>query len=131
MRFRKLPRTGCICSGNVGRRLRARHDLSHYPAFVGSIKDVHGAEIHALDNAIDFTGLRVLEVGAGEGRMTTRYAGLTESVLAIEPDAESLATARAHVPPELQERISFRLVDAAELDEPAESFDAAFLSWSL
>jgi ubiquinone/menaquinone biosynthesis C-methylase UbiE len=98
---------------------------------VGSIKDVHGAEIHALNNAIDFTGLRVLEVGVGEGRMTTRYAGLTDSVLAIEPDAESLAMARARVPPELHERISFRLVDAAELDEPAESFDAAFLSWSL
>jgi ubiquinone/menaquinone biosynthesis C-methylase UbiE len=98
---------------------------------MGSIKDVHGAELQALNNVIDFTGLRVLEVGAGEGRMTTRYAGVTESVVAIEPNAESLATAQSLVPPELQERISFRLADAAELDEPAESFDAGFLSWSL
>jgi ubiquinone/menaquinone biosynthesis C-methylase UbiE len=98
---------------------------------VGSIKDVHGAELQTLNNIIDLTGLRVLEVGAGEGRMTSRYAGMTKAVVAIEPDAESLATAQSLVPPELQERISFRLVDAAELDEPAESFDAAFLSWSL
>jgi len=102
-----------------------------YSALVGSIKDIHGAELQALTSVIDFTGLRVLEVGAGEGRMTTRYADLTKSVVAIEPDAESLATAQSLVPPELEERISFRLVDAAELDEPAESFDAAFLSWSL
>jgi ubiquinone/menaquinone biosynthesis C-methylase UbiE len=105
--------------------------LHHYSALVASIKDVHGAELQALNNVIDFTGLRVLEVGAGEGRMTTRYAGVTKSVVAIEPDAESLETAQSLVPPELQERISFRLADAAELDEPAESFDAAFLSWSL
>lgn len=98
---------------------------------MGSIKDVHGAEIQALENVIDFAGLRVLEVGAGEGRMTTRYAALTKSVLAIEPHAESLARAQALVPPELRERISFRLADATELDEPADSFDAAFLPWSL
>lgn len=98
---------------------------------VGSIKDVHGAEIQALNDVMDLTGLRVLEVGAGEGRMTARYAALTKSVLAIEPDRESLTRAEALVPPELRERISFRLADATELDEPADSFDAAFLSWSL
>jgi ubiquinone/menaquinone biosynthesis C-methylase UbiE len=102
-----------------------------YSALVGSIKDIHGTELQALTSVIDLNGLRVLEVGAGEGRMTTRYAGVTKSVVAIEPDEESLARAQSLVPPELQERISFRLVDAAELDEPAESFDAAFLSWSL
>jgi ubiquinone/menaquinone biosynthesis C-methylase UbiE len=80
---------------------------------------------------IDFTGLRVLEVGSGEGRLTWRYAGPTQSVVGIEPDAESLARARAGVPPDLAERVSFRLVDATELDEPADSFDVAFLSWSL
>jgi ubiquinone/menaquinone biosynthesis C-methylase UbiE len=102
-----------------------------YSALVGSIRDIHGTELQALTSVIDLNGLRVLEVGAGEGRMTIRYAGVTKSVVAIEPDEESLARAQSLVPPELQERISFRLVDAAELDEPAQSFDAAFLSWSL
>jgi 2-polyprenyl-3-methyl-5-hydroxy-6-metoxy-1,4-benzoquinol methylase len=98
---------------------------------VASIKDPDGAEISALDRLVDFTDKRVLEVGSGEGRLTWRYAGATRSVLAIEPEAESVGLAQADIPPELADRVSFRVVDAGELDEPAESFDVAFLSWSL
>jgi ubiquinone/menaquinone biosynthesis C-methylase UbiE len=98
---------------------------------VASIKDPEGAEIRALRRLIDFTGLRVLEVGSGEGRLTWRYAVSTRSVVGIEPDAEALGRARADTPPELADRVSFRLLDATELDEPAGSFDVAFLSWSL
>jgi cyclopropane fatty-acyl-phospholipid synthase-like methyltransferase len=98
---------------------------------VASIKDAEGAEPPALAKLIDLTGLRVLEVGSGEGRQTLRYAGLTAGVLAIEPDAEALAVAHAALPPELEEHVTFRLQDVLELDEPAQSFDAAFLSWSL
>jgi ubiquinone/menaquinone biosynthesis C-methylase UbiE len=96
-----------------------------------SLKDPEGAEIEALGRLFDFTDKRILEVGSGEGRLTWRYAHLTRGVLAIDPDAESLALARAAALPGLADRVSFRLLDATELDEPEESFDAAFLSWSL
>jgi cyclopropane fatty-acyl-phospholipid synthase-like methyltransferase len=98
---------------------------------VASIKDPEGAEIRALDRLVDLRDKRVLEVGSGEGRLTWRYAGATRTVLAVEPDAEAIALAEADIPPELSDRVSFRLSDAAELDEPPESFDVAFLSWSL
>jgi 2-polyprenyl-3-methyl-5-hydroxy-6-metoxy-1,4-benzoquinol methylase len=112
--------------------IERRTRLTPYPALpVASIKDPHGAEIRALARLFDFSGKRVLEVGSGEGRLTRRYAGATQSVLAIEPDAEAVALAQAGIPPDLAERVSFRMLDATELEEPPGSFDAAFLSWSL
>jgi 16S rRNA A1518/A1519 N6-dimethyltransferase RsmA/KsgA/DIM1 with predicted DNA glycosylase/AP lyase activity len=98
---------------------------------VASSKDPEGAEIRALERLFDFTDKRVLEIGSGEGRLTWRYAGGTRSVLAVEPDAEAVALAQADLPPELADRVSFRVTDAGELDEPRGSFDVAFLSWSL
>jgi ubiquinone/menaquinone biosynthesis C-methylase UbiE len=96
-----------------------------------SIKDPEGAETRALAELVDFTGLRVLEVGSGDGRLTWRYAGPTRRVLGIDPEAESVKTARADLPPELARRVRFRVLDAEELEEPPGTFDVAFLSWSL
>ncbi|MGH3052888.1 MAG: class I SAM-dependent methyltransferase [Gaiellaceae bacterium] len=98
---------------------------------MASQRDAESAEIPALESLIDLRGLRVLEIGSGEGRQTFRYAGLAASVLAIEPDANAVATAQAELPSELRDRVAFRLQDVLELDEPADSFDVAFLSWSL
>jgi ubiquinone/menaquinone biosynthesis C-methylase UbiE len=98
---------------------------------VPSIKDPEGAETSALAELVDFTGLRVLEVGSGEGRLTWRYAGPTRRVLGIDPESESVKAARADMPPELADRVRFRVLDAEELDEPSGTFDVAFLSWSL
>jgi 2-polyprenyl-3-methyl-5-hydroxy-6-metoxy-1,4-benzoquinol methylase len=80
---------------------------------------------------VDFTGKRVLEVGAGEGRLTWRYAGPTAFVLGIDPDAESVEVAKEETPPELAGRVEFRVLEAEELAEPETGFDIAFLSWSL
>ena len=96
-----------------------------------SLKDAENAEIPALESLIDLSGLRILEIGSGEGRQTIRYAAVTASVLAIEPDEEAVANAHAELPPELEDRVTFRLQDVLDLDEPPGSFDAAFLSWSL
>jgi cyclopropane fatty-acyl-phospholipid synthase-like methyltransferase len=98
---------------------------------MASEKDAEHAEIPALDSLIDLAGLRILEIGSGEGRQTVRYAAAAASVLAIEPDEEAVATAQAELPPELRDRVTFRLQDVVDLDEPPGSFDAAFLSWSL
>jgi 2-polyprenyl-3-methyl-5-hydroxy-6-metoxy-1,4-benzoquinol methylase len=98
---------------------------------MGSTKDPDGADAAALDALVDLNGLRILEVGAGEGRLTWHLARNAASVLAIDSDAASIDVARAEVPAALGHRVSFKAVDAIELDEPEESFDAAFLSWSL
>ncbi len=76
-------------------------------------------------------GLRVLELGCGDGRLTFRYAHETESVLAVDPDAERIANALAARPPELANRVTFAVSGAAEVDCPRRRFDLALFSWSL
>ena len=87
--------------------------------------------MRALARLIDFTGRRVLEVGSGEGRLTWRYARAASSVLGIDPEPASVEAARAATPADLTERVSFRVHNAEQLDEPAGRFDVAFLAWSL
>jgi 2-polyprenyl-3-methyl-5-hydroxy-6-metoxy-1,4-benzoquinol methylase len=92
-----------------------------------SAVDVDGAELAALLAAADPTGLRVLEVGCGEGRLTRRYAGRAASVLAIDTDATRIAAARAAI---ADPHIRFETATLEELDVPP-GFDLTFFSWSL
>jgi 2-polyprenyl-3-methyl-5-hydroxy-6-metoxy-1,4-benzoquinol methylase len=96
-----------------------------------SVKDPDGADAAALDSLADLSGLRVLEIGAGEGRLTQHLARKARYVVAIDSDEEAIAVARTGLPADVAERVLFKAVDATELDEPEESCDAAFLSWSL
>ena len=93
--------------------------------------DPEGVETAALSRVARLQGLRVLELGCGDGRLTFRYAGATASVLAVDPDEERIAAARAAVPPDLDERVSFAAASAHEVDAPPQSFDLALFSWSL
>ncbi|MGH3103797.1 MAG: class I SAM-dependent methyltransferase [Gaiellaceae bacterium] len=95
------------------------------------VTDAEGAQAAALERLADLTGVRVLEVGCGEGRLTWSFASRAASVLAIDPDGERVAQARADLPVELEERVRFGVAPAHELEEPPDSFDVAFLSWSL
>jgi 2-polyprenyl-3-methyl-5-hydroxy-6-metoxy-1,4-benzoquinol methylase len=96
-----------------------------------TIVDPTGAELAALAEVVDFSGLRVLEIGCGDGRLTWRYAGQTQVVLGIDPDEGAIAAARAATPPELRERIHFDVASPVERDVPRRRFDLAFFSWSL
>jgi ubiquinone/menaquinone biosynthesis C-methylase UbiE len=93
--------------------------------------DILEDETAALGEVVDFRGQRVLEVGAGEGRLTWRFATETASVLAIDPDEERIEQGRAELPASLAERVQLKVMDAIELDVPRQSFDVALLSWSL
>jgi predicted RNA methylase len=96
-----------------------------------TIVDPTGAELAALAEMVDFSGLRVLEIGCGNGRLTWRYAGPAEEVLGIDPDKEAIAAARAASPTELRERVHFEVSSPVERDVPRGHFDLAFFSWSL
>lgn len=93
--------------------------------------DPEGAELDALARVVDFRGLRVLDVGCGDGRLVWRIAPDAAFVLGIDEEEDEIAAARAAIPPELEGRVHFEAGDvtAAEL-EPA-GFDVAFLTWSL
>lgn len=93
--------------------------------------DPEGAEIAALDRLVDFSGLRVLDVGCGDGRLTWRFAEPTAAVLGVDPSEELIAQARGATPAELADRVRFEVCRAEDLDEPPASFDVAFLTWTL
>lgn len=76
-------------------------------------------------------GLRVLELGCGDGRLTRRFGGAAASVLAVDPDAEQIAEARRSLPPELAGTVSFAVMGAAEVKPGRRRFDLALFSWSL
>jgi ubiquinone/menaquinone biosynthesis C-methylase UbiE len=93
--------------------------------------DPEGAETDALARIAPMDGLRVLELGCGDGRLTFRYADAAASVLAVDPDADQIAKARATLPRGLADRVSFAVVGAEEVDAPRKEFDLALFSWSL
>lgn len=96
-------------------------------------RDPEGTEIEALQAVADLEGRRVLEIGAGNGRLTWRYAHRTAHVTAIEPDGDAIASAERECPSELQNRISFQPVGIEEFkpDPRQGQYEVVLLSWSL
>jgi ubiquinone/menaquinone biosynthesis C-methylase UbiE len=107
-----------------GRRIG--HDL-----LVSRRIDPEGAETAALAKLVELEGLCVLELGCGNGRLTFRYAQRAQRVLAIDPDHECIAEARATTPPELRDTVEFLVSKAEDVDAPRSSFDVALFSSSL
>ena len=95
-----------------------------------SVRDVDEGEARVLRSCRDFDAANVLEVGCGDGRLTRLYESRAESVLGIDPEEESIETARAETPSDLSERVGFEVGKAEELSQTA-AFEVAFLSWSL
>ena len=92
-------------------------------------------EVRALRAAADWRGVRVLEIGCGEGRLTLRLARLGALVEAIDPEADSIRQARRalrqQLPPRLAAHVHCRVGQAEQLDFPDESFDRVLFAWSL
>jgi 2-polyprenyl-3-methyl-5-hydroxy-6-metoxy-1,4-benzoquinol methylase len=89
-------------------------------------------ETAALAHAApDLAAARILEVGCGNGRLTRRYASRAGSVLAIDPDAASIAAFAREMPAGLRRRVTARTGTLETLGEPDASFDVVLLAWSL
>jgi 2-polyprenyl-3-methyl-5-hydroxy-6-metoxy-1,4-benzoquinol methylase len=93
--------------------------------------DPEGVETRAIRDLIDFADKDVLEIGCGDGRMTRRYADLARSVLAIDPDGDVVAVARAQTPDALRDRVEFRQAGNDDVVLADGAFDVVILSWSI
>ncbi len=100
-------------------------------ASVTRVLDPEGAHAAAARRLVSFDGRRVLEVGAGEGRLTFALAGETRSWLATEPRAESVEVARRTMPRALDRTVRFAVAGGAEAPGSPGEFDLVFFSWSL
>ena len=90
-------------------------------------EDPEGNEARALSRMVaSFAGLRVLEIGCGDGRMTRYFAGQARSVVAIDPDSELIEALKADWP-----AVDARAIGIADLDLTPHLSDVAIFSWSL
>jgi ubiquinone/menaquinone biosynthesis C-methylase UbiE len=94
-------------------------------------RDREGREPAAIEQLVALDGKRVLEVGCGTGRMTRWLAERAASLYAFDPDADSVADARAALASERRDRVRFAVHDAQALDLPRRRFDLALCGWSL
>jgi ubiquinone/menaquinone biosynthesis C-methylase UbiE len=93
--------------------------------------DPDGVEIVTIKELVDLRGLRVVEIGCGDGRLTFECGREAASVFAYDSDESAIAKARAETPKGLRRRIRFEVADAAQLELPKAEFDLALFSWSL
>ncbi len=93
--------------------------------------DPENAETRAIDRLVDLQDRSIVEIGAGDGRLTWRLAGRAKSILALDPDREQIRRARAAIPSELRERVRFIATDATTYRFPPQRFDVAVLAHSL
>ena len=97
----------------------------------GVQKDPEGRELANLDRLVSLAGMRVLEIGCGDGRLTWSLADRASHILAIDPDKQAIGRARRALPKHLKDHVRFVVGQAETLGLPEGSFDAAIFSWSL
>jgi ubiquinone/menaquinone biosynthesis C-methylase UbiE len=95
------------------------------------VRDPEGVETDWIHDFVDFRGKRVLEIGAGHGRLTWRFADAVRWVAGIDVDEEALHFAPRESPPELRPVAGWALAEAEHLPFSRETFDLAVLAWSL
>lgn len=93
--------------------------------------DRNGVETAAIQDLVDFTGKKVLEVGCGDGRLTWGYAKTAGEVVGLDINEKKIEVAVAACPEELREKVTFKAADISVFGAGDDGFDIAILSYSL
>jgi len=88
-------------------------------------------EVHALKEITDWRGKRVLEIGCGDGRLTRRLANLGAYVDALDPNKETISTAKKELPERLANHVKYRVGSTEKLKYPNQTFEIVVFSWVL
>ncbi len=97
----------------------------------GRVFDPEGVEVRELCGTARFEGARVLEIGAGGGRLSFRYADRPAQVVGVDLSSDNARTAHRSCPERLSGRLHFHPADALHLPFRGGAFDIALLGWSL
>ena len=93
--------------------------------------DPAGVEPSTILQAVDFRNVHVLEVGAGDGRLTFRYAEEPRSVVGIDTKEPEILSAAKTSRAEFRGYAQFLCASATALPFSAEEFDIVLLASSL
>ena len=93
-------------------------------------KDSERNETKYLHKFTDFNGKHVLEIGCGEGRLTSEYAEATRSTVGIDLDADALRVVTIDRSSDLEDKVYFARAMSEQLPFSKETFDIAILAWS-
>jgi ubiquinone/menaquinone biosynthesis C-methylase UbiE len=93
--------------------------------------DPAGVELRTIHELADLRNAHVLEVGAGDGRLTFRYAMETKSVIGIDTKEPDIQSAVRTCSAELRAKVHFLCASASALPFPAGGFDVVLLASSL
>ncbi len=91
-------------------------------------------EVDALLEFVgDLQGKRVLEIGAGDGRLTWRYAPNAGEVVGIDPNPERINRAKNDMPEGLRGHVVMLETTLEEFQRDVQEslFDVALMSWAL
>lgn len=95
------------------------------------LTDPSDLELNTLRELVDFAGLRVLEIGAGDGRLAWPLAVEAARWIALDPDAGEIALAASDLREKQIASLRLSLGDGRALSFPDDYFDIAFFTWSL
>ena len=93
--------------------------------------DATGTELRAIQELTDLRNARVLEIGAGDGRLTFRYAAKPVSVVGLDLKEVDIRRAVRNCRSEFLGKVGFLCASAAALPFPAGRFDIAIFASSL
>ena len=85
----------------------------------------------AILKAADFRDARVLEVGAGDGRLTFQYAAEPRAIIGIDTKEPEIRAASQRTGKELRGHVQFLCASATALPFSAEQFGIVLLASSL
>ena len=100
-------------------------------AIMATEVDPAGVMPRAILKAVHFRGARVLEVGAGDGRLTFQYAAEPRSVVGIDTNEPEIRVASQCASVELCRDAQFLCASATALPFSAEQFGIVLLASSL
>jgi ubiquinone/menaquinone biosynthesis C-methylase UbiE len=94
-------------------------------------RDQDRVEADAITSSVQLDGNQVLDVGCGDGRLTSLAADRAAFVYAFDPDGDEVEKARASLTKEQLQHVRLAVHDIAALDVPRRRFDIALCGWSL
>ena len=95
------------------------------------VRDAERVERAAVAAAADFNGKRVLDVGCGDGRLTTFAAERAAYVYAFDPKGDEVDKAQRALSTDSRAQVIFAVHSAEALDVERARFDLALCGWSL